>query len=46
MLYVFMGQQETHLKRLFKILDVMAERIMSKEVKHITYGKVLLSSLV
>ncbi|KAI1500274.1 arginyl-tRNA synthetase [Biscogniauxia marginata] len=43
MLYVVMSEQETHLNRLFKILDLMGERYStwSKKMKHITFGKVI-----
>jgi arginyl-tRNA synthetase len=42
MLYVVMSEQETHLNRLFKTLDVMEGQYsdISKKVRHITFGKV------
>ncbi|KAI5867302.1 arginyl-tRNA synthetase [Durotheca rogersii] len=43
LLYVVMSEQETHLNRLFKILDLMGEgyATLSKRMKHITFGKVM-----
>lgn len=42
MLYVVMSEQETHLNRLFKVLELMGGqyRDMSKSMKHIVFGRV------
>lgn len=47
MIYVVMSEQETHLLRLFKILDLMGEEYseLSKKMQHVTFGKVWLEYL-
>ncbi|PSK56744.1 arginine-tRNA ligase [Elsinoe australis] len=42
MIYVVMSEQETHLLRLFKILDLMGGEYseLSKKMQHVTFGKV------
>lgn len=42
MLYVVMSEQDTHLSRLFKVLDLMGGHYsdISKKAKHVTFGKV------
>lgn len=41
MLYVVMSEQEMHLTRLFKILDLMGDQYqeMSRKMKHISFGR-------
>ncbi|KAH8893655.1 arginyl-tRNA synthetase [Thozetella sp. PMI_491] len=41
-LYVVMSEQEMHLKRLFKVLELMGgeHAALSKKMKHISFGKV------
>ncbi|TPX13943.1 uncharacterized protein E0L32_005643 [Thyridium curvatum] len=43
MIYVVMAEQETHLRRLFKVLQLMGGRyeLLSKSMKHVTFGKVM-----
>lgn len=42
MIYVVMSEQETHLKRLFKILELMGGEYttLAMKLQHVTYGKV------
>jgi arginyl-tRNA synthetase len=42
MIYVVMSEQDAHLQRLFKILDLMGGEYaaLSKEMQHINFGKV------
>lgn len=42
MLYVVMSEQETHLNRLFKVLELIGGRYreMSKKLQHVTFGRV------
>lgn len=42
MIYVVMSEQETHLKGLFKILELMGGdyTTLAMKLQHVTYGKV------
>jgi arginyl-tRNA synthetase len=42
MIYVVMSEQEAHLQRLFKILDLMGGEYaaLAGKVQHVTFGKV------
>jgi len=42
MIYVVMSEQETHLQRLFKILEIMGGSYieLSHKIQHVTFGKV------
>jgi arginyl-tRNA synthetase len=42
MIYVVMSEQEAHLQRLFKILDLMGGEyaVLARKLQHVTFGKV------
>lgn len=42
MIYVVMSEQEAHLQRLFKILDLMGGEYaaLARKIQHVTFGKV------
>ena len=50
MTHVVMSEQDTHLRRLFKVLELMGGKYaeMAKRMQHVAFGKVctLLSSLI
>lgn len=43
MIYVVMSEQEAHLQRLFKILDLMGGEYaaLARKIQHVTFGKVM-----
>jgi arginyl-tRNA synthetase len=41
MIYVVASQQDLHLKQLFKIIELMGDKVLAAKVQHINFGMVL-----